>query len=211
METIIVANGEFTATAPILDRLDRADLIVAADGGAIHLYGLGRCPHVVIGDLDSITAEARIFFEKKKVPFMAHPPEKDQTDMELCLDWALAQGASDITFVGATGHRLDHTLGNIFLLKHLDRINVPARIVDENNEICLSTRPLTLSGQPDEILSLIPVSDRVTGLTLRGLAYPLENSTLTLGSAKGVSNRFLGEEAQIHMDSGTLLVIRSRD
>ena len=211
METIIVANGKFKATPPILERLDRAGLIVAADGGAIHLHRLGRCPGAVIGDLDSITQEARRFFEQKKVPFICHPPEKDQTDMELCLTWALDQGASDITFLGATGRRLDHTLGNIFLLKCLDKMNIPGRILDENNEITLTSRPLELSGRPDEILSLVPASERVTGITLQGFAYPLDNDTLTLGSARGVSNRFLGGEAAIHMESGTLLVIRSRD
>lgn len=185
METIIVANGGFKATAAILERLDRADLIIAADGGAGHLHRIGCCPRVVIGDLDSITDEARRFFQQKKVPFISHPPEKDQTDMELCLDYALEQGASDITFLGATGHRLDHTLGNIFILKRLDEMGLPGRIIDDHNEICLATRSLELSGERDEILSLIPVSEKVTGITLEGFVYPLKNETLGLGSARG--------------------------
>ncbi len=211
METIIVANGGFMATPPVLERLDRADLIIAADGGAVHLHRIGRCPKVIIGDLDSIGKEARIFFEQQTVPFIPYPAQKDQTDMELCIDWALEHGASDITLLAATGDRLDHTLANIFLLKKLDEINIPGRIIDEKNEICLATRPLTLSGRADEMLSLIPVSQMVTGITIKGFAYPLINETLALGSARGVSNRFLGGDAAIEFSSGTLLVIRSRD
>lgn len=211
MKIVISASGGFDPTPAIRDCLDQADLIIAADGGAAHLHRLGICPQVIIGDLDSITDEIRQFFRHRDVPFLSHPPKKDQTDMELCLAHALEQGASEITFLGATGHRLDHTLANMFLLKRLDDAGVEGRILDAHNEIRLVSRSLSLKGNPGEILSLVPVSDRVTGITLEGFEYPLENATLCMGSARGVSNRFLGGAASIAIASGLALAVRSRD
>ena len=211
METIITASGGMEPCQAIQDRLNRAELIIAADGGAVHLHHLGLLPQIIIGDMDSITEDARRFFEQQGIPFLSHSPQKDQTDMELCLEYALEQGASDITFLGATGRRLDHTLANILLLKRLKDAGVSGRILDAHNEITLVTRSLELDGSPGEILSLVPVSEQVTGITLEGLAYPLENHTLTLGSAMGISNRFTGKKAVIRIGSGMALAIRSKD
>ena len=211
MKVIIVAGGRFDATPEILDLLKTADLCLAADSGAEHLFGLGIRPHAVIGDMDSISAPTRGWLAEQGCLFLIHPPEKDQTDTELCIAHALEKGASDITILGATGHRLDHTLANILLLKGLDDKGVPARIIDSHNEIRLVSRSVSLKGACGDILSLVPVTEKATGITLEGLEYPLDNAVMEMGTALGVSNRFTGTRADIRIKSGRLLVIRSRD
>lgn len=211
MKIIIVAGGCFDATPPIIARLNAADLCLAADRGAEHLAGLGIRPHAVIGDMDSVTPETRRMMEAQGCPFLLHPARKDQTDTELCITYALEKGATDITILGATGLRLDHTLANVLLLKQLDDLGIRARIMDSHNEICLVSRSLALNGEPGEILSLVPVSEKVTGVTLQGLEYPLKDAVLLMGTALGVSNRFKEPRAEIRIESGLLLVIRSRD
>lgn len=211
MKTVIVANGSFTPTPDILSRLNTADMIIAADGGASHLYGSGICPDVIIGDLDSIDAEARAFFESKNVPVHTYPSQKDQTDTELCIDYAANQGSVEIILTGVTGTRLDHTLANVFLLRRLLDMGIKGSIVDAHNEIFITSSGLTVNGAPGEILSVVPVSGRVTGLTLKGLEYPLTNKTISMGNTLGISNVFTGSTAQIRLDSGIALIIKSTD
>lgn len=211
MKTVIVANGSFTPTPDILSRLNTADMIIAADGGASHLYGSNICPDVIIGDLDSIDAEAKAFFESKNVPVHTYPAQKDQTDTELCIDYAANQGSVEIILTGVTGTRLDHTLANVFLLRRLLDMGIKGSIVDAHNEIFITASGLTVNGAPGEILSVVPVSGRVTGLTLEGLAYPLTNKTISMGDTLGISNVFTGSTAQIRLDSGIVLIIKSAD
>lgn len=230
MKCIIIAGGSLGAgkTAPEssqppgpgkkakwTQRLDHllatADLIIAADSGAAHLMELNRLPHIIIGDLDSIAPRALRFFEAKGVDIRTYPTRKNQTDTQLCLSHALDHGADDIIFLAATGTRLDHTLANIFMLTQLTHTRIQAQILDPHNEICLVNNRLELTGNPGDLLSLIPVSPRVEGVTLQGLAYPLEEHTLYLGSSLGISNYFMEKKAVISIRSGILIAARSID
>lgn len=208
---MIVANGSFTPTPEIRRELETSDMVIAADGGAVHLNRLSRLPDLVIGDLDSIDDLTRDTCKSVNIPLHSHPPEKDMTDTELCIDHAVEQGASEIVLLGVTGRRLDHTLANILMLRPLLARGVRGRILDANNEIFLAASDITVTGTPGDLLSVIPVSETVTGLTLRGLAYPLTNKTLTMGTALGVSNVFVRDTATIKLRTGLVLVTKSWD
>lgn len=211
MKCIIAANGALTATKEILSQINSADMVIAADGGAGHLHQMNIIPDIIIGDLDSLSSATLDFYRSKQVPMMTHPARKNQTDTELCIDYALGQGCSQIILLGVTGHRLDHTLANVFLLRRLADNGISARIIDAHNEIYLVLSHLIVRGTPGDLLSVIPVSETVTGLTLTGLEYPLTDKTLNMGTALGVSNCFTGTEAEIHIDSGAVLVTKSRE
>ena len=186
-------------------------MVIAADGGAVHLHAISVCPDLIIGDMDSIDNASDRYFASRHITRMTHPKKKDQTDTELCLDYAIEQGASEIVMTGVTGNRLDHTLANIFLLRRLLDLGIKGRILDAHNEICLATSDIRIPGKPGDLLSIIPVTEQVTGLTLEGLAYPLTDKTLALGAALGVSNVFTCETAVIRLTSGMILITKSRD
>jgi len=211
MDCIIVASGNLLFTPRIKRLLEEADLIVAADGGATHLKQMDIAPHVIIGDMDSIHPDTRCFFEKKGTPIISHPSRKNQTDTDLCVEFAVKKGATTVTMIGVTGHRLDHTLANIFLLRRLCTLGVESRIIDANNEIYLVTDHLKLKGRKGDLLSVLPVSDEVTGLTLTGLEYPLEDAAISMGSSLGISNYFKETWVTISVLTGVLLVTKSRD
>lgn len=65
--------------------------------------------------------------------------------------------------------------------------------------------------QYGKYISLLPFSGEVTGVTLKGLKYPLDNFTMGGFNARGISNEIVEEEASISLTSGQLLVIESRD
>ena len=62
-----------------------------------------------------------------------------------------------------------------------------------------------------EYISLIPYTEKVTGITLSGFKYPLENETLKIGISRGISNELLEEEGLIHIEEGILIVCVSCD
>jgi len=211
MKCVIIANGDLDYTNEIVDRIRDAKLIISADGGARHLRALNILPHVMIGDFDSIHPDDQVFFKEKQVKTLTFASRKNNTDTELCLSWALENNATDITFLGVTGTRLDHTLANIFLLKKLAGLNIPARVINKNNEIHIVTDFIALKGEPKEFLSIIPITEKASGITFKGLEYPLVNATLEMGSCLGVSNAFKEVSASVSIKKGALIVIKSKD
>lgn len=211
MHWVIVASGSMGDGARLASVIGPGDMVIGVDGGADHCLRMGVVPAYVVGDLDSISQQGMTVLQDAGVTFRKFPPRKDFTDTELATDLAVELGATRITYLAVTGSRLDHTLGNIGLLHKTLARGLSARIVDDRHEIHLVNRSLTLCGAPKDLLSIVPVSAQVHGITLRGLEYPLENASLIRGSTTGISNVFQGTEAVIEVAAGMVLVIRTRE
>lgn len=204
MIATIVANGELTNNARLRELWQRADFRIAADGGArnARLY-LELAPHTVIGDMDSLDEETRAWLESARVEFIRYPPAKDETDLELALNLAQTRGASDITILGAYGGRVDQSVANVLLLTRARNV----RITDAVSEMWVSDGQVTIEGHAGDIVSLIPLNERVEGIVTQDLEYPLRAETLTLGSTRGISNVMLGARAYVHWTKGKLLIV----
>ncbi len=214
-ECVIVAGGKFSLHPEIQKRLDKAHLILAADRGGNHLMKMNILPHYLMGDLDSIDPNVLAWMKKRKVPVISYPSKKDYTDTELCIQFAREKGATDITIAGATGSRFDHSAANFLLLEPLCVSGIPARITDEHNTVQVlcakGINKLKLTGSQEDFVSVIAVSEVVTGLSITGLEYPLQNASISRGSSLGISNRFQADVAEISIESGTLMVFQSKD
>ena len=207
MKAVVVANGEIQNEGLILNEISRDAMIVCADGGTANALALGLSPHVVIGDLDSISPKLRRNLEAEGTEFIAYPSHKEETDTELALRYCVARGAESILFVGALGGRLDHTLANLSLLAERTWRSIPVRIVDGRTVIELCSSRCDVSGSTGDIVSLLPYGGDVKGVCTEGLEYPLKDETLFFGPARGVSNVMLSDHATIVVKEGLLLVI----
>src|SRR5689334_1140183 len=116
MHVVIVANAPDLDAEPYLALLHAADLLVAADGGALPLLRLGITPQLVIGDLDSLDADSQAALAAQGAELRPYPRAKDETDLELALLEVAARGPSSIDILGGLGGRWDHTLANVALL-----------------------------------------------------------------------------------------------
>lgn len=208
---VIVCSGMMEDYGYYQRYLQTADMIICADGGGIHMKGLGVMPHVLMGDFDSITPENLDELRREGTRIVQFPREKDFTDSELTVEYAMEQGAEVIILLGALGVRMDHGISNVFLLKRMMDRGVEGLIVDEHNEIRMTKDTMKLLNNGGEMVSLIPVTPVVRGVTTEGLYYPLRDAVLTMDSTLGVSNRFTGDAAQVSLEEGILLVIKSRD
>jgi thiamine pyrophosphokinase len=211
MRAVIAINGVIDDYATVASLLRDDDLLIGADGGATHLLAIGRRPHVIVGDLDSLAPAIVADLTVQGSAIERHRPDKDQTDLELAIERAVAEGAAEVILIGALGGRLDQTLANLLILAQRSwpasvRLVEGAQIV----EVLRGPGAIEVSGKSGDTVSLIPLSEQVTGITYRGLRYPLENATLHLGSTRGVSNELRDATATIEINTGIALVISTR-
>ncbi|NWJ44731.1 MAG: thiamine diphosphokinase [Chloroflexi bacterium] len=190
-------------------------LLICADSAGEAALAWDLLPHWLVGDMDSIApAVLRELTARPSVKVDSHPAEKDETDLELAIERALSEGATEITIVGGVGGRLDHTLGNLYLLAmpSLARSKARVRILSENEEVFLLSpddSPLLLEGKKGELVSLFPFNGDATGVYTENLYYPLRHETLYFGPSRGISNVMLAESAEISLEEGRLLIIHT--
>lgn len=209
MHVVIFAGGTVQLGSAIDAALARADMVIAADNGAVTALRYSYTPAIVVGDFDSL-AIPRSELEAKGCKLISAAIEKNETDTELAVQTAIEQGASEITLLGATGGaRFDHTVANILLLAGVE--TVPLRIVDGPMACWLLRGPntTTILGQKGDLLSLFPLTTDATGIRTTGLYYPLHDETLFFGRPRGVSNALTGERAEVTLEHGMLLVIHT--
>lgn len=211
MHIVIVTNGEIENIRTLDKHIFESDFVICVDGATRYLKEIDMVPNLLVGDLDSISLDDMEWVKSKGVKLRKFPKEKDKTDTELAIDFALEHSPTMITLIGAIGSRVDHSMGNIFLLKKILDENILGRIVGENLEIYLTEDNLSIEGELGDILSLIPLSKSVEGVTIDGLIYPLNDAELSLGSTWGISNEFERPIANISIKKGLLLVIKSRE
>jgi thiamine pyrophosphokinase len=207
---VIFANGVLTQPDRLRAQLRPADRIFCADGGTRHALALGLTPEVIIGDLDSLEPELVAELETSGVAIQRHPVDKDQTDLELALELAVAGQPDETLLVTALGGRLDQMLANMLLLTRPEYASVKLTLVDGPQWATLlrSDQAETITGQPGDTLSLIPLTPIVTQVTLSGVKWPLEQATLSLGSTWSISNELAGQSANVRIGEGLVLVVR---
>lgn len=210
MKTLLFANGSFRPAAWVRGLLEGCGDVICCDGGLRHAHALGLQPNYILGDFDSIDpALLALYGDKAEV--VAFEREKDFTDTELAVRFAVSKNATELLIFGGLGSRFDHSLANVHALMHALEAGVPAAIMDRRNKIWLLNGEASLTGRRGALLSLIPLTSEVTGVTTAGLRYPLRGETLTVGSGRGISNVYSGGPARISVHSGVLIVIEARD
>lgn len=211
--TVIFANGQLADPASARAAIAPTDRLIAADGGLHHLLALGLRPDVLIGDLDSVEPDQASASQAGGARLERFSPRKDQTDLELAVRLAIAEGGADILIFGALGARWDQTLANLLLLAHPDFRTVRLRLIDGAQQIYLIQGRTVIEGRPGDTISLISLQGDARGVTTHGLEYPLHQGRLAFGSTLGVSNLLLGTEATVTVDEGLVacIVISTRD
>lgn len=213
MNTLIVTGGRIDKNF-VKEHLNhnKYDIIIAVDKGLEIFDICGIKPQYIVGDFDSIDKNILEKYEKENIEIIRLNPEKDLTDTHSAIELAIKKGSTDITIIGAIGTRMDHTIANIHILKIALDKNIQIRIINENNETRLINRDTEVyKDNRYKYLSLIPLTTKVEGVTLKGLKYLLDNATLYIGDSIGVSNEQFDDIAEIKMKNGILILIRSID
>lgn len=208
IRTIIFANGTLADLKTAEANIHPSDFVIAADGGAFHCLALGIIPQVVIGDFDSLDETTLTKLQALGVKLVRHPAQKDETDLELAIQYAGVQASGEILILGALGvDRWDMTLGNLLLLAHPGLAQTRVTMRNGNQEIfpLRAGQTFVIHGFPGDTVSLIPIQGDASGIYTQGLEYPLQDGILHFGFSRGISNTLLGETATIHLNRGFLI------
>ena len=152
-KAVIFCSGEMDTDTVWPRALPDGTIVICADGGIRHAERLGIIPDVVIGDHDS--AERPY---PDTVTHFEYPPEKDATDTNLCLDYAMGQGCRDILILGGLGGRLDHEFSHYSLLLYCLQNGVRARLVNGRNEIWMENSPFILHRTEKRYVPFFPMA-----------------------------------------------------
>ncbi len=205
---VLIAHGDMQDHFWHKAQIQESDFIVCADGGTRYALLMGIVPDIVLGDFDSLTPDVKAVLEGTDCQISSFPKEKDMTDTELALQCCLDQHPEEIVLMGTLGTRIDHSLSNILLLFGVPD-GVRVKVINEQNEIMLLKKKLTFSGAPGDLVSIIPLSYELKGVSTRGLKYMLRDDTIFLGTSRGVSNEMADSEAMIEIKEGIALVIKA--
>jgi thiamine pyrophosphokinase len=207
---IVFANGEINDLEAVRGLIESDDFLVAADGGYHHMQALGLRPGLIVGDMDSLSKEETERLQAEGVQIELHPKDKNETDLELALQWAARAGYPIIVVVGALGGRLDQTLGNVCLLAQPGLDDLQVRLLDGNTEAFLIHGRAEIRGDIGDIVSLLPLFGPAVGVLTAGLRYPLHRETLYPERTRGISNVLERPVAQVELSAGNLLCIHIR-
>ncbi len=186
--------------------------VVAADGALEKVLKANIPCDCGLGDFDTVSKEVLEYFKNAHTQLHSFPPEKNETDAELAVQFAINQNPDVIWIVGATGGRIDHMLGNLELLRLTLGKGIVCKIVDPQNCIQLLDGPTVLERLPKwKYVSFLSYTDQTEGITLKGFAYTVNDFTLKKGSTRCISNEICEEKAEVSFTKGLLYCIRSRD
>jgi thiamine pyrophosphokinase len=207
---LVVAGGEIRDTAFLRSKISelKPAEIICADSGAGYLHTIGMVPHVIIGDMDSLSPGMLEHFKERGSRIIRFPEGKNETDTQLALEYAFDAVPDEIYVFGAFGTRIDHTLANVSLLALGVKKGIQVKFIDEWCETFVVDGESTIEGESGQTVSLLPLSDTVTGITIEGFEYPLNDGMMEIGIPYGVSNRLIAARGVISVKSGHLLVIR---
>ena len=180
--------------------IDESDLVIAADAGYRQLGGLRA--DLVVGDFDSLG------YVPAGENVLVLPDHKDDTDTHYAVKLGLERGYTRFVLLGGVGGRLDHTLANIQTLAYLTARGARGCLAgDEASIAMVQNRALSFFGEPRGTISVFAQGGTACGVTLEGLAYPLDQATVTTDFPIGVSNVFTGKPARVSVADGRLLVV----
>ncbi len=214
---------------------ENGDLVIAADGGYAWLCALAASekaflPKLFIGDFDSADAvldspegtesepleeaaqkarEAVVrSCERTGTAVIELPIVKDDTDTGVCVREGLARGYRIFEIYGGTGGRWDHTLANCQLLTHIAREGGRGYLVGPTlTAFALHEGSVRIRGVKGATVSAFSAGGVVSGVTITGAKYEVNEASLADDYALGVSNSFTAEETVFSCKKGTLLIV----
>jgi len=188
-------------------RPQNGDAIICADGGYDNALLFGMLPSVVIGDMDSINSSII-----KGTKIIKYPKDKDKTDTELAVDYAIENSTNEIVILGNIGGRLSHSIANIMLLRYIINKSkeIEAMLLSAKERICLLKNGETNIAKGDsKFLSILPLTS-CKGVSILQTKYEVKDADVEIGSTYLVSNEFTALNAKIKIEAGEALIIAEK-
>ena len=200
---VIVGGADISNYCRINGIITGEDYIIFCDSGLKHMQMLTVKPNFIVGDFDSHENP------QLDIETIVLPCEKDDTDTVFAVKEAIRRGYTDFLLIGVIGARLDHTLGNVYILDYLDELGLKGKIIDDYSEMELVSRESAYIEDSYAFFSLINITVMAKGITIENAKYLLNDAEITCGYQYGVSNEVIsGQTAKVSVKEGKLLLIK---
>lgn len=209
MRILIFANGLLPNLEKARALIRRGDFILCADGGVRHALALGLTPDRIIGDMDSLPSTFDLASNLRSEVFVRFPTDKNETDLELAIQYAVTLAPEQILVLAALGGRIDQTLANIALLSNPQLAAYDIKLTDGVEEIFFCRDQVQIEGSDGDLVSLIPWQGAVVGVSTENLRWCLDGETLHPDKTRGISNEMTADVAKISIKSGLALVVHT--
>ena len=209
------------------------DYVIAADAGYENLKAVGIVPDLVVGDFDSMEVEGvkgvtgpvkdlDIFADAEKAEYIHHlqrieldgvetrviDPIKNDPDMLACVRIGMERGFRSFHLIGGPGKRIDHSIANLQILGFIAQQGMHGYLYAEHQLVrAIRNESVCFPKEMQGYFSALSLSDECHGVTERGFKYIVTDVTLSNMMPTGLSNEFVGTEAEISVKDGTLLLI----
>ena len=193
----IIGGGSFDG---FFDKIEKNDLVLAADRGYRLAKEEGIKVDYIIGDFDSSK-------RPDDINVIALNPVKDYTDTVAAIEFAKEKGYKKIIIYGGLGGRESHTISNIRTIYHYKKQGIDIRLKSRAKEIFIVDHKFAYTYQNhDFYVSIFSLNDN-TKLTIKGLYYELEDYPMQIDDALGVSNETKKENFDIKVKDGAIVVV----
>ena len=200
---VIVGGADISNYDRIIAHIKSDDFVIFCDSGLKHMEKIAVKPSLIVGDFDSHENP------KLDIETIVLPCEKDDTDTVFAVKEAIKRGYTDFLLIGVIGARLDHTLGNVYILEYLDEHGLKGKIIDDYSEMELVSREPAYIEDSYAFFSLINITGIAKGITIENAKYLLKDAEITCGYQYGVSNEVIsGQTAKVSVKEGKLLLIK---
>ena len=202
---VIVGGADINNYEYIKNCLHNDDFVVFCDSGLKHLEYLQVTPGLIVGDFDSHKNP------NLDVETIVLPCEKDDTDTVYAVKEAIKRGFDEFLLIGVIGGRLDHTLGNVSILLHLESLGKKGKIIDDYSDMEIVSKEPAFIDDSYAFFSLLNITGTAKGVTIRNAKYPLDNAEITCEYQYAVSNEVIsGKIAEVFVQNGKALLIKDR-
>lgn len=209
MSKAIIITSYIEGNMDLKKYFNSENYVICTDGGYDLAAAQNIRPNLLLGDFDSIKNQL-----PNDIETIRFKPEKDYTDLDLAIKTVVKRNFSQLDILGGIGGRLDHTVANLQLLSHYDRYFDRLIMMDARNKCFIidskKHKSFIIEKEENSYFSLFSLSEKTTGVSIKGAKYPLENHTLTRTFPLGVSNEFAKKNTVVSIKDGTLLAVISK-
>ena len=203
---MILTNGDSPSSQLAKAESLRHDLLIAVDGAANRAKQLSLTPNIICGDYDSVSLEAAA--EDFPAAEFILTSDQNYADLEKAILLAVERGATEIAVLGASGGRLDHTLGNLAVMQRYGGA-VKLVFLDDSGSCRSLSAPQTVRFQVKigDTVSLVAFQSNSV-VSIKGVKWELEEYPLPVGT-QGVSNLAASNTVEVSVSSGAVFVLIS--
>ncbi len=209
--SVVVVTGAAPLHPDAVGELPKTSNVIAADGALDHALAAGLSPSLLVGDLDSVSSAGLAWAEQHSA-INRHSPDKDETDTELAIGIAVELNPAQLVLISGGGDRLDHTIAAIGALGHKSLTSIPTISGwwgDQRFLVLHGPGRRHLTVPIGTTISVLALHGPTTGITLKGVQWPLDNAELQSIVGRGISNVATSDSIEITIMTGVLTVFIS--